>query len=110
MSLETPETYFSKKYSKDYDLIYGQKRLDTGYNFNSEVAELYSDNVFENVITVTDSDKYYRKFYNNALNEMPCFLNDNASYTLYYDSGTELETASLDLYGVNYINPTVSRD
>lgn len=110
MSLDTPETYFAKKYNKQYDLVYGQKRLDTGYNFNSEVTELYDSNVFENVITATDSDKYFRRFYNNSFLEMPCWLNDNATYTLYNQTDTELNEHNLDLYGANFINPNNTRD
>jgi hypothetical protein len=77
MSLGTPETHFAKKYRTEYDLIYGQLRMDTGYNFNSDVTELYSDNIFENIISATDSDKYFRNFYNSRGNLVPVFLNDN---------------------------------
>jgi hypothetical protein len=106
MSLETPETYFAKKYNTDYSLTYGQQRLDTGYNFNSETTDLYSDNVFENVISATDSDKYFRTFYNKNGHPVPGFLNDNITYTLY----TVNDSLDIDIYGYNTIDTYKTED
>lgn len=100
LTLETPETYFSKKYNKVYSQDYGQQRLDTGYNFNNETEDLYSDNVFKNIVTCRDSDKFYRTFYNKANKEVPCFLNDNLTYQLFNNN----ETGEEDLYGVDFID------
>ena len=36
MKNESNETYFDKLYKKQYNQEYGQKRIDTNYNFNSE--------------------------------------------------------------------------
>ena len=106
MTLNTPETYFAKKYNKEYDLDYGQKRLDTGYNFNTETTNLYEDSIFDNVISVRDSDKYYRTFYDKSGNEVPCFVNDNLSYQLFKknDSTKEITSVEQNLYGVNIID------
>lgn len=104
MTLNTPETYFAKKYNKQYDLDYGQKRLDTGYNFNTETTSLYEDSIFDNVISVRDSDKYYRTFYDKSGNEVPCFVNDNLSYQLFNKSGVDINSVEQDLYGVNIID------
>ena len=106
MSLDTPDTYFAKKYSTEYDLTYGQQRMNTGYSFNSEVTELYSDNLFENVVSATDSDKYFRNFYNSRGNSVPAFLNDNITYTL-YNGEESLET---DIYGYNTISTSKTQD
>ena len=106
MTLNTPETYFAKKYNKEYDLDYGQKRLDTGYNFNTETTNLYEDSIFDNVISVRDSDKYYRTFYDKSGNEVPCFVNDNLSYQLFHknDVSKEITSVEQNLYGVNIID------
>lgn len=106
MTLNTPETYFAKKYNKEYDLDYGQKRIDTGYNFNTETTNLYEDSIFDNVISVRDSDKYYRTFYDKSGNEVPCFVNDNLSYQLFKKNDTTKEITSVEqnLYGVNIID------
>lgn len=101
MSLDTPETYFASKYNKKYDMIYGQKRLNTGYNFNSETTDLYEGNIYQNVVTALDSDKYYRTFYTSNNESVPCFVNDNLSYTLY----NQLDGYTQDIYGATIINP-----
>lgn len=106
MSLGTPETHFAKKYRTEYDLIYGQLRMDTGYNFNSDVTELYSDNIFENIISATDSDKYFRNFYNSRGNLVPVFLNDNITYAL-YNGDNSLEK---NIYGYTTISPSKTQD
>lgn len=106
MSLSTPDTYFANKYSTEYDLTYGQQRMNTGYSFNSEITELYSDNLFENVVSATDSDKYFRNFYNSRGTLVPAFLNDNITYTL-YNGEESLET---DIYGYNTIRTSKTQD
>lgn len=106
MSLNTPETYFANKYSTEYDLTYGQQRMNTGFSFNSEITELYSDNIFENVVSATDSDKYFRNFYNSRGTLVPAFLNDNITYTL-YNGEESLET---DIYGYNTISTSKTQD
>ena len=40
MAYPTVDTYFSKRYNKEYDLVYGQKRLNTGYEFNAETTNV----------------------------------------------------------------------
>lgn len=111
MTLNTPETYFAKKYNKEYDLDYGQKRIDTGYNFNTETTNLYEDSIFDNVISVRDSDKYYRTFYDKDGNEVPCFVNDNLSYQLFHKNEyKEITSVEQNLYGVNIIDKNKTRE
>lgn len=111
MTLNTPETYFAKKYNKEYDLDYGQKRLDTGYNFNTETTNLYEDSIFDNVISVRDSDKYYRTFYDKNDNEVPCFVNDNLSYQLFHKNEyKDITSVEQNLYGVNIIDKNKTRE
>ena len=106
MSLSTPDTYFANKYSTEYDLTYGQQRMNTGYSFNSEITELYSDNLFENVVSATDSDKYFRNFYSSRGTLVPAFLNDNITYTLYNGE----ESLEADIYGYNTISTSKTQD
>lgn len=101
LALNTPETYYAKKYNTDYDLVYGQQRLNTGYNFNAETTDLYTDNIYENVISIRDVDKYYRTYLNQDQKEVPCFISDNITYRLY---DTDLKEDEQDLYGVNYVS------
>ena len=99
MKLETPETYYASKYKNRYSIEYGQQRIDTGYEFNSDVNELLSDNVFQQVLTVRDSSKYYRSYFNGS-KEQPCFLVDNCDWTLYK---TKEDSTTQTLYGSQYI-------
>lgn len=102
MSLDTPETYYANKYNKEYGIVYGQQRLDTGYNFNADNVDLYTDNVYNNTITARATDKYFRTFRNSSSVYVPCFMNDNISYSLYKTG----EGNNIDLYGINYIDTT----
>lgn len=106
MSSEGPETYFYKKYNKKYSILYGQQRLNTGYNFNSETTELYSDNIYENIVSARWRNKYFRNFYNSSSLVVPAFMNDNITYTLFNNSTTELKTIDQELYGANFIDPS----
>lgn len=102
LSLEAPETYFYNKYKSKYAVGYGQKRLDTGYNFNNEVTKLYEDNIFQEIVTAVDSDKYFRSFYDKNNRPVPGFLADNATYSLYNGDDSKEES----LYGSQFINPS----
>lgn len=103
LKLETPESYFAKKYQNNYDLVYGQKRINTGYEFNNDVTELLSSNVYENIISARGTSKYYRNFYTKGNSPVGGFMNDNITYELYKGS-SELDVKSFDLYGVNFID------
>lgn len=104
MSLETPETYYAKKYDRQYDIDYGQQRLNTGYNFNSDNTDLYSGNIFQNVVSARDADKYFRNFFNSRNTYVPAFMNDNITYSLFNRTSTEVKTSDQDLYGANFID------
>lgn len=104
MSLETPETYYAKKYDRQYDIDYGQQRLNTGYNFNSDNTDLYSGNIFQNVVSARDADKYFRNFFNSGNTYVPAFMNDNITYSLFNRTSTEIKTNDQDLYGANFID------
>lgn len=106
MSSEGPETYYYKKYNKDYSQLYGQQRLNTGYNFNSETTDLYSDNIYDNIISARWRSKYYRNFYNSTGSYVPAFMNDNITYNLFSGLASDIKSGSQDLYGVNFIDPS----
>lgn len=89
MKNEENETYYSKKYSNEYNVIYGQKRINTNYNFNQETKNVYDGSVFQNAISATDSSNYFRTFFNNDNKIVPCFLFDNPKFELYNNIGGE---------------------
>lgn len=96
-SLKCPalETTLMKDYKADYyEAEYGQKRINTNYNFNTDTKDLYSDNQYQNVITILDSSKYYKNmFYKNKTSEyVPTFSIDGFTYKLW-------ENADIDSVG-----------
>ena len=88
MQRDTPETKVSKRYKDQYAQEYGQQRLATGYNFNYETKKLYDGNLYQSVVPMLNSDKYFRKFYDNENTAVPAFLNDNCTYHLYNGDDT----------------------
>lgn len=104
MSLDTPETYYVSKYNSQYDIIYGQQRMDTGYNFNSENTDLYEENIYQNVISARDADKYFRNFFDSSNNSVPAFMNDNINYTLFKLKPGGVEGWDQELYGATFID------
>lgn len=86
--METPETYYSNRYVHTYNQVYGQQRIDTGYNFNSDRTEIYENDIFKNTIPAQNSSKYYRDFYKSSSAPAPCFVNDSCTYSLYKEGST----------------------
>lgn len=98
MKLDYQSTKSYNKYKTQYDQTYGQQRLDTGYNFNSETTDLYDNSIYQGSIPVLGTSKYYRQFY-KANNVIPSYLIDSVDVTYYKDSDTVENT----IYG-NYDN------
>ena len=89
MKNEENESYYAKKYENEYNVIYGQKRIDTNYNFNEETKNVYDGAVFQNAISATDSSNYFRTFFNNENKIIPAWLLDNPTFELYNGVGGE---------------------
>lgn len=101
MKNEDNDSYFARKYHNDYNLTYGQKRIDTNYNFNKDTQEVYKDSIFQNAVSAVDTSPYYRAFRNKNNVISPCWVLENAKYTLYSDN---LETYDKTLKYANYID------
>lgn len=104
MALDTPETKDALRYRSQYSQQYGQQRLSTGYNFNYDSNNFYQDNIYQQIVPVIDSDRLFRNFYDANGNPVPSWLVDNASYELFAGE----ESTSIDLYGRNLINPSLT--
>lgn len=105
MALEIPDSYYQKKYYNEYQLEYGQKRINTNYSFNSDVNDIYKDNLYQNTVSVTDKSPYYRTFYNKEGVQIPAFLLDDIDYTLFYKPNTDEEsTTEKKYYGSNIVD------
>lgn len=105
MKNESNETYFDKLYKKQYNQEYGQKRIDTNYNFNSEEKDVYDGNVLNNVVTVLDDSSYYRTFYNKNNFQIPSCVNDSPVLKLYNGVNTEdRKEIEITDYNPNIVN------
>ena len=88
MKSDPNETYYSKRYENEYNLIYGQKRIDTNYNFNKDTKEVYEGSIFQNAISVTDTSPYYRTFWQvDYFNQWPAWIMSSPKLELYNGVG-----------------------
>lgn len=110
MNYEETDTHFEKKYKNEYNLIYGQKRIDTNYNFNKDTSKIYEGNVFQNSLTVTDSSPYYRTFHNKDGKQIPSWALDSPKMLLFDGVGTsDMDNVELDFSlssNIDYSNIT----
>ena len=110
MKNDANDSYYSKKYENEYNLIYGQKRIDTQYNFNKETKEVYEGSVFQNAISVTDSSPYFRTFFNAFYDICPAFMNETVTVQYFNVSGESVNNTEKQ-YGKNHwINPNLTVD
>lgn len=88
-------TFATNKYLVDYTIDYGQKRIDTNYNFNHNKKDMYEDGVFQNCTSILDTSANYRTFYNNNGTVIyPSWEVEGCEYTLYKDGVNTEETTS----------------
>lgn len=82
--LEAPDTDLSKKYKNEYGRVYGSQRINTSYDFNSDVNDLYDGNAYSVYVDERKMSNLYFK------REYP-FLIDGGTYKLTTIDGEELE-------------------
>lgn len=96
-ALKGKNDYYGGKYKNEYGVEYGQKRVNTNYNFNNETVDLLKDNVFENSVPALDSSQYYRVCYNKDGVEVPAFMLDGIKYKLFNITDTVLESTDIEM-------------
>lgn len=64
MGLEQPDTYFATKYRNTYKIDYGQKRVDTGFDFNVDTEDIYDKNVYTSAVPCLVTSKYCYNYFN----------------------------------------------
>lgn len=97
MALNTNGDYYAEKYKNEYGVDYGQKRINTNYNFNADTKDLLTDNVFTKSIPVLGTSKYYRNFFNNDGKQIPAFLVEGLTYKLFNETTTGIESTDIEL-------------
>lgn len=108
---EEDDVYFLTKYKNEYGVNYGQKRINTNYNFNNDTTEIYKDNVYRNAIEVTDTSPYYRTFYNEDGGEVYAYIADG--FELQYfrtNEDDEIKTHAINIKGKNLYSRKLTKD
>ena len=99
------DSYYLNKYKNDYGNDYGQKRVNTNYNFNLNTKEVFDGLLFNNVVDITDSSKYYRSYKTGTKPLPPFLLNDDIKLKYYgYDlsSLSYTDEYAVELAGTEY--------
>ena len=96
LSYSEGDNYFLNKYRNEYGGDYGQKRINTNYNFNLNTKKVFEDLIWDNTIDITDSSKYYRSYITNGKPLPPFLLNDNIKLSYY---GFDITTMAYDEKG-----------
>ena len=92
------DNHYLSKYKKEYDIEYGQKRINTNYNFNNETEDLLNDNIYKNGISVLDTSVHFNTFYNKNKKQQPPYAAEKFEYKLYH----QLPEFELDEISVDY--------
>lgn len=101
--------YYLDKYKNDYSVGYGQKRINTNYNFNSEIQPIFEDNVYENSISILDKSGYYKNFYNNSNILVPAFAVEGLTYKLFKNvASTNFEMGTIEIDKIVSLNNSVA--
>lgn len=64
LKLDTPDSEMSTKYLDDYGYVFGRERINTNYNFDNSVNDIYSDNVFKGAVMAQERRVLFRSFRN----------------------------------------------
>lgn len=97
-ALDTPESYFARKYKDAHGIEYAQKRIDTGYGFNSETEEIYDGNVYTTAIPCRAVSKLFYAYKESSTKEVPPPFALGIKYGLAVDNGgVKIDVYSKDI-------------
>lgn len=90
------ESYYLTKYKNEYSVEYGQKRINTNYNFNADTSKIYEGNIFQNAVSAIDTSPYYHTFMDKDDRLLAPFCNSNFEYSLFNaNNSNAIETTEL---------------
>lgn len=92
LALDTPDTYFTKKYKDAHGADYAQKRIDTGYEFNSDTEDVYKSNVYKSAVPCRGVSQLYYNMYTSEGKSVPPPLSLGIEYHL--TEGESVATAN----------------
>lgn len=89
--LEHIDGEVDKEYEANYGQRYGSQLINTNYNFNNDVKDLYDGNIFKAGVQVLEKDKYYKMSSSGS----PTYIYNGMTYYLYNKSDGELNELEL---------------
>ena len=91
MKYKAGDSYYEKKYSSEFGLEYGEKKINTGYAFNSQTTQLL-DSIFTNTVMASEPRYNYQIEFRYIGKEVP----DN--YFGFIKRGVELPAFAYPCY------------
>ena len=92
--LEQAESEAAEEYSKTYGEVYGSKRVDTNFNFNTETEDLIDTIPYRAGIDVLEVDKYFNKWVSD---EVPSYVYNGFKYSLFKVNGNDLDSTEVEV-------------
>lgn len=74
---------FAKEYQDIWGVRYGAQRINTGYDFNSEVNDIFRDVPLKSAATVLQSSRYWNTITDNGYHQPSVFVDKGNKYTLW---------------------------
>ena len=84
----------NKDYKDKYGKIFGQKIIDTGFEFNADTKELNSSSVLKNAIQTKEQSQYFYLPDSNGINP---YVYNGFTYSLYKDGQSDGETKTIEV-------------
>ena len=104
--VEPIESECGVNYKKVYGHNYGEQRINTGYNFDSNTTNLYEGNVFKSGVMVREKDKYFSLPYKSA----PVYAWNGMKYSLFAAGDNGWDNTEIEIPVVSIGNKTPIND
>lgn len=97
---------FAKEYQDTWGVRYGSQRINTGFDFNSDVNDIFRDVPLKSAATVLRNGRYWNIITDNAKHQPSVFVDKGNKYTLWngdgetkeYDISCPSSAAAVDYY------------
>lgn len=86
---------FAEKYSSMYGRIYGSQRINTGYEFNSEIKNITDKIIFKGGVQSLEASSMFRKVFDANDNVIPAPFLEGGTYTFRVPGTSREEERSL---------------
>lgn len=104
--LETPESYGQYLYGKKNKVEYGNYKYDTGYNFNSDINNIFEDNIYKNTVPYKLTSIFFNRALGSDGKEL-CPATFASSYTMTYPENGISNLSSTTERGKNKLKKEV---